>query len=464
MQRKLLALGVALALSTPAHAQSPEVATGPSLDRDPRLGPIGDVVELREEIKRMKQEYENRIRVLEERLQSVEASKATTPERAGQGVVAEAAPRTGTKTTSNAFNPAISLILDGKLAGLSKDPATYALPGFALGAETGPGDKGFRLGESELVMSANVDDKFYGQFTAALTAENTTEVEEAFFETLDLGKGFTVRGGRFLSGVGYLNSVHAHAWDFADQPLVYRAMLANQYKDDGAQLRWVAPTDLFMEFGAEVFRGGNFPAGGAAENGKGTHAVFARFGGDVGTDHAWRVGLSRLKAKSARRSTTHNSATDLFTGTSELTGVDFVWKWAPNGNPKERNLKLQAEYFTRDEDGTFDPASAGTPFAYRGKQKGWYAQTVYQFMPRWRVGLRLDKLTSDSVNTALAGSALDNQGHSPKRRSLMLDYSNSEFSRLRFQVNRDESRLNEKDTQLYLQYIMSLGAHGAHSF
>ena len=46
----------------------------------------------------------------------------------------------------------------------------------------------------------------------------------------------------------------------------------------------------------------------------------------------------------------------------------------------------------------------------------------------------------------------------------MLDYSNSEFSRLRFQVNRDESRLNEKDTQLYLQYIMSLGAHGAHGF
>lgn len=464
MKRKLLALSIALALSTPAYAQSPELA------------------ELREEIKRMKQEYENRIRVLEERLQSVEASKATTPERAGQGVVAEtatgpsldrgprlgpvgeAAPHAGATTTSNGFNPAISLILDGKLASLSKDPATYALPGFALGEETGPGDKGFRLGESELVMSANIDDKFYGQFTAALTAENTTEVEEAYFETLSLGNGFTVRGGRFFSGIGYLNSLHAHAWDFADQPLVYRAMLGNQYKDDGVQLRWVAPTDLFMEFGVEAFRGGNFPAGGAADNGKGTHTVFARIGGDVGTDHAWRAGISRLKAKSASRSTTHNSSTDLFTGTSELTGVDFVWKWAPNGNPKKRNLKIQAEYFTRDEDGTFDPASAGTPLAYRGKQKGWYAQTIYQFMPRWRIGLRFDKLTSDAVNAALAGTALDNQSHSPKRRSLMVDYSNSEFSRLRFQVNRDESRLNEKDTQLYLQYIMSLGAHGAHSF
>jgi hypothetical protein len=441
MSRTLLGLAVALALTTPAYAQSP------------------DLVELREEIKRMRQDYENRIRVLEERLQSVEASKAAAPP-AAEGTVAH----TGTKTTSNAFNPAISLILDGKFASLSKDPATYALPGFALGAETGPGDKGFRLGESELVMSANIDDKFYGQFTAALTAENTTEVEEAFIETLSLGNGFTVRGGRFFSGIGYLNSIHAHAWDFADQPLVYRALLGNQYKDDGAQLRWVAPTDLFLELGAEVFRGGNFPAGGAAENGKGTHALFARLGGDVGTDHAWRVGISRLTAKSARRATGDTNSPDRFTGTSELTGVDFVWKWAPNGNPKQRNFKFQTEYFTRDENGTFDPASAGTPFVYRGKQNGWYAQGIYQFMPRWRVGLRHDRLESDGVNAALAGSVLDNQGHKPTRASLMLDYSNSEFSRLRFQVNRDESRLNEKDTQLYLQYIMSLGAHGAHSF
>ena len=442
MSRTLLGLAVALALITPAYAQSP------------------DLVELREEIKRMKQDYENRIRLLEERLQNVESSKVAV-----QPVPTETATaRSGGKTTSNAFNPAISLILDGKFASLSKDPTTYALPGFARGAETGPGDKGFRLGESELVMSANVDDKFYGQFTAALTAENTTEVEEAYFETLSLGNGFTVRGGRFFSGIGYLNGLHAHAWDFADQPLVYRALLGNQYKDDGVQLRWVAPTDLFMEFGAEAFRGGNFPAGGAARNGKGTHTVFARIGGDVGTNHAWRAGISRLKAESANRATTNGSATDLFTGTGELTGVDFVWKWAPNGNPKQRNFKFQTEYFTRDENGTFDPASTGTPLAYHGKQNGWYAQGIYQFMPRWRVGLRHDKLESDGVNAALAGSVLDNQGHKPTRASLMLDYSNSEFSRLRLQINRDESRLNEKDTQLYLQYIMSLGAHGAHGF
>src|SRR3989344_9046013 len=247
-------------------------------------------------------EYEQRVRELEQRGKQLESG--TTPSTDSRN----------TQSASSAFNPAISLILDGKLSGFSRRPGTYVLPGFTLGEETGPGDEGLRLGESELGMSANIDDKFYGQFTAALTPENKTEIEEAYFETLALGNGFAVRGGRFLSSIGYLNPVHAHAWDFADQPLVYRALLGNQYKDDGAQLRWVAPTDLFMEFGAEAFRGGNFPAGGAARNGKGTNAVFARIGGDVGTDHAWRVGVSRLKAESANRATTNGSATALLTG------------------------------------------------------------------------------------------------------------------------------------------------------
>lgn len=375
-----------------------------------------------------------------------------------------AAGKAEARQTSNNFNPAISLILDGKLSGFSRDPATYALPGFALGEGVGPGDEGLRLGESELVMSSNIDDKFYGQFTAALTPENETEIEEAFIETLALGGGATIKAGRFFSHIGYLNPVHAHAWDFADQPLVYRAMLGNQYGDDGAQLRWVAPTDVFLELGAEIFRGDSFPAGGAANSGNGTRTVFAHIGGDIGADHAWRVGFSRLDADAVNRATGTVATPDLFTGNSTVTGVDLVWKWAPNGNPKQRNFKFQTEYFKRDENGAFDPASSGSPLPYNGKQTGWYAQTVYQFMPRWRVGLRQDRLHVDTANAALAGIVLDNTGHEPKRTSAMTDFSNSEFSRLRLQFNRDESRAMTKDNQWYLQYVMSLGAHGAHGF
>ena len=46
----------------------------------------------------------------------------------------------------------------------------------------------------------------------------------------------------------------------------------------------------------------------------------------------------------------------------------------------------------------------------------------------------------------------------------MLDYSPSELSRLRLQLARDRSMEGLSENQLTLQYIHSLGAHGAHKF
>jgi hypothetical protein len=365
--------------------------------------------------------------------------------------------------TDNKLNPAISLILDGRYAAFSQDPATYGIAGFSLAGETGELTEGLHIGESELTLGANVDDLFYGQFTAAY--HEAVEIEEAYVETLSLGGGATLRGGRFRSGIGYSNPQHAHAWDFVDQALPFRALIgAHGLIDDGVQLRWVAPTDLFIELGGELLRGEGFPAGGAARDGKGSRALFARVGGDVGASHAWRVGVSRLTADAVDRESGDEAAPDLFAGDVTLSILDFVWKWAPNGNAKERNLKFQAEYFKREETGEYDLGSAGAPAAFDGEQRGWYAQTVYQFMPRWRAGVRYAIADAGEVDPAFAGTVLDAAGHKPKATSVMLDYSHTEFSRLRLQFTRDESRAAETDNQVTLQYTMSLGPHGAHAF
>lgn len=383
---------------------------------------------------------------------SIALAAASFPLIAAHDAYAETATLTN---LSNAFNPAMSLILDGTYAGLSRDPEGYAIAGFALGEESGPGEKGFSLGESELAISANIDDRFFGNANIALTPEGEVEVEQAYFQTLSLGTGLTLRAGRFFSGIGYLNEHHAHAWDFADQPLVYRAMLGDQLRDDGVQARWVAPTELFVELGAEIFRGDSFPAGGAAISGAGTRSVFAHVGGDVGASHSWRAGVSYLMANAEERESEEGA--NVFTGDSDLAVIDFVWKWAPQGNSRNTHLKVQAELFLRNEDGVFNGVE------YSGDQRGAYAQLVYQFMPAWRVGVRYDRLMADAVPATLAGTVLDDQGHDPTRTSLMVDYSHSEFSRLRLQYNRDESR-PVVDDQWFVQYVMSIGAHGAHLF
>jgi hypothetical protein len=370
---------------------------------------------------------------------------------------------------ANEFNPAMSLILDGKFADYQLDPEAYSLPGFAPGPEAHPAEAGLSVQHTELVLSANVDDLFYGSVTAAIAShEGATEVEmeEAFVETLGLGNGLTVKVGRFLSGLGYLNSQHAHAWDFADAPLVYRGLFGNQLGDDGVQLRWVAPTDIYLQLGAEVLRGEGFPGGGT-EHGRDARTLFVKLGGDVGVSHSWQLGLSRWRADVGGRVTVDEATGDetTFAGTSAVNAVDLVWKWAPAGNVRERNLKLQMEYLQRDEDGDVTYSAAGST-TYRGKQHGGYAQAVYQFHPQWRAGVRYDRLGSDNTGsdaTVLAAANLADADYTPKRTSVMVDYSRSEFSRLRLQLNRDEST-GEADRHIYLQYVMSLGAHGAHSF
>jgi len=373
------------------------------------------------------------------------------------------------QVSGNAFNPAISLILDGHYASYSRDPATYRVPGFLLDAEAGLPNEGLSLDETELAVSANVDDKYYGFLTASLQqteADTQVELEEAYFETLALPKGLKVKAGRFLSDIGYLNPIHAHAWDFNDAPLAYTAMLNTAYKDTGVQLRWVVPSTLLVEIGGEILRGDSFPAAnGAASDGTGASALFVHVGGDVGTGNSWRAGVSHLATDANDRTSVFGASSVAFTGTSDVTLADFVWKWAKNGNPRDRSYVVQAEYLHRNEDGDITVSGlvpADETGAYSGTQSGFYVQGVYQFRPRWRVGARYDQLDAQNDVGVSAPTPLT-ADHTPSRFSAMADFSNSEFSRLRLQLNRDRSR-PETDDQIVFQYLMSLGAHGAHRF
>jgi hypothetical protein len=464
-----------------------------------------DLAQMREEIRQMKQDYEARIRALETRLETTQtqatqtqanqtqtAQTQTSPAPASWQVGAAPAsapplpapplPATASASGVGTFNPEISLILGGTYANLSQDPNQYRIQGFVPGGEDiGPGKRGLSLGESELTFRANVDPSFAGQLTFSLSPQNTVSVEEAFFETKGLSNGFNLKGGRFLSSIGYLNSQHAHAWDFVDAPLAYQAFFGGQYKDDGAQIKWIAPTDRFIELGLEAGNGKAFPGNDRNKNGIGSTALFAHVGDDIGESASWRAGLSFLHTGATARTyqdvdSTQTGVTNAISGNANTVIVDGVYKWAPNGNSTQTNFKLQGEYFRRKEDGTLTydtlAQSLGTRAgAYATAQSGWYMQGVYQFMPMWRAGLRYDRLNSGTpeigvVNSGALSSA-DFQRMAPwnpSRTSVMFDYSSSEFSRFRMQLARDQSRPGIVDNQIFLQYIMSLGAHGAHTF
>ncbi|MBV6416952.1 MAG: hypothetical protein CMLOHMNK_01570 [Steroidobacteraceae bacterium] len=435
-----------------------------------------DAAGLRAELDALKADYATRIGALEARIAQLEAAASNARQPAP---AASAPPADATRSAATAFNPAISLIIGGSYTATSRNPDDWRLAGFMpAGGETGPGDRSFNLGESELTLAANVDPYFSATMTAAISGENEIEVEEAFFRTLALPAGFSAKGGRFFSAFGYLNEVHAHAWDFVDQPLVYQAFFGNQMAQDGLQVKWLAPTDLFLEFGAEAGNGDAFPATHRQRNGVNATALFAHVGGDLGVATSWRAGAAWLDQRATDRAyddidALGNPVIDAFSGTARTWIFDAVLKWTP-GDATRRQLKLQGEYMRRSERGAlaYDVDALDLAGGYRSEQSGWYLQGVYQFNPRWRAGLRYDALDSGASFIGLVDDGTLPVGAFPRLRvadpdrvSLMLDWNPSEFTRLRVQVSRDEARADgDPDRQLKLQYLHGIGAHGAHKY
>jgi hypothetical protein len=454
-----IALAVFFALSSSDRAEADE-----------------DLAELRHQLEELRQEYEGRLQALEARLEAAEATARQAKSRAvkAERAVAETAPVPAAPAPSRAgraFNPAISLILQGRYAAFPGDEGQRELPGLLIGEETGIGPDGFSVGESELDLSANIDDKLYGFFDVAfdqVDGESEVEIEEAYIQTLALPMGFNLKGGMFLSAIGYQNSLHSHAWDFVDAPLAYEGFLGPHFLDPGIQLTWLAPTDLFLELGGEMFRGDSFPAAGAAHDGRGAASVFAKVGGDVGVSNSWKAGVGYLMADPRDRETHQNDGSVLsFTGDSDLLVTDFLWKWASDGNFRDRYFILQTEYLYRHEEGELVLLDLPEviPGRYRGHQHGFYTQGVFQFIPRWRLGLRYGRLFSDNrVSGGLSPTLVGEDDASPWRVSAMLDFSNSEFSRFRLQYNREGGRGFDDRDFVFLQYIGSLGSHGAHRY
>jgi hypothetical protein len=421
-----------------------------------------EVVELRQMIIEMRDDYERRIGELETRLDNAERAARGASRKAGEAIeLAEetAIGQSAGSSAPNTFNPAIGTILTGQYADVGTGWDT--IPGFQPGGEIGTGGSGFALGEAEINMKASIDAKYFGNLTFALHEEDGAaelELEEAWMQTTDLPAGLSLTGGRFFSETGYINDFHFHADDFVDRPLPYQAFLGGRYAVDGLQARWLAPTALLFELGTELNWGGNFPATANDETSPGAWTLFTKVGGDIGDSNSWQLGLSHINADVVNRAGGEDdmAAPGIFTGDSDLTVFDVVWKWAPRGNPTINNFKIQAEYFRRDEEGIFDN------IPYDGEQTGWYVQGLWQFARLWRVGLRHDVVDADN-GSSLDGTDLETPGRSSRRTSAMLDWSPSEFSRLRLQYT-DDRVLPQSDNQWYLQYIMSIGAHGAHQF
>ncbi|QQX79678.1 hypothetical protein JK628_19515 [Shewanella sp. KX20019] len=368
---------------------------------------------------------------------------------------------------SSLTNPAISAVLDGYYQSAERPMSERV--------------EGFGLGHTEVAMSANIDDMFYGKLTAVIEmhdGETELGLEEAFIQTLAMPYGLSMRAGRFLSDIGYLNNQHVHTDAFSDRPAAYRAFLGSHYFDDGVRLSYVAPTDLYWTMGVEAFKGDNMRA--ADEHNErdfkstGVYTAFTKIGGDAGINGSWQAGLSYLRNENGRMTAEEHAAVldepeHEHSHSAQYTGentyvADFVYKWAPNGNYKYQHLTLSGEFFRVTD---FKPLEEvheeHDAHGDEGKdyQDGWYLSGVYQLSPHWSAGLRYGQVDTQLMHD----DHFDPQ--KLKETEVSLAWHQSHFSTVRLQyTNQQGTNFDgiEDDNVITLQYVMTLGAHGAHQF
>ena len=174
------------------------------------LAQDSDLDLLRSELAELRSDYDARIADLEHRLALAEQNQQQASLLTQSSVPA-------VNIGSPSSNPGIGVIFTGSAWNYSANPDGYVVQGFPYGGEAGPISEGLALGETELIMNANVDDKFTAWLTMALAVEDgeaVVEIEEAWVEATALPAGLGAKFGRFFSSIGYLNSKHTHAWDF----------------------------------------------------------------------------------------------------------------------------------------------------------------------------------------------------------------------------------------------------------
>ncbi len=138
----------------------------------------------------------------------------------------------GAAAAQSAFNPQISVILDGGFYSDSVHGEAFEIieeaAGFGGGhhheddhAHGGHGlERGFNIRELEIGIQATVDPYFDAFAMLTLDNDGGMELEEAYATTRALPAGLQLKFGKFLSDIGYINRQHPHQWHFTDRPLV----------------------------------------------------------------------------------------------------------------------------------------------------------------------------------------------------------------------------------------------------
>ena len=457
----LIALGVLSAGPVTAQTAVPQ----------PSPQAPASAAELREELQRLRQEFESirdaygaRLAALESRLGQQTGAAATPPAIAGQApaampapvpplpaepasVVVQAQPPPGQAQppevavpagAAGAGGPAGALPVYGNANAMSKifNPDIAVIGNFvgAAGRNTIDPRPALQLEEAELSLQAVVDPYARADFFLAASPEGL-EVEEGFVTFPTLPGGLLAKVGKLKAQFGKANTLHSHVMPWVDQPIVIRNLLGGDegLNDSGISVsRLILNPVMFLEATGEIYQGQNDLF---ASHSRSDLTYVGRLRGYRDVTEGTNIDLGTSFAYG------HNDAGD--DTTTRVVGIDATVRYRPLRRAIYRRFIGRTELlWSRRGETTGDVGSFGT-----------YGSAEYQFARRWFAGARYDW-----SERAYDSSLVD------KGPSLLLTYWPSEFSQIRGQYRRTRYAEGVNSNELLFQFLFSIGAHGAHAF
>jgi len=338
----------------------------------------------------------------------------------------------------SAFLPGIAII--GNMSGVSRNISneryrTYTVPGFIdQPQEELPFNekRGFNLNYAELELFSTVG-PYLDVFSAFHIAKDGIEIGELYGTSRTMPYGLRLKGGKFKSEFGRINSKHQHAWEFSSIPLVFESFFGQEgLNDEGVQLQWVAPTDIYLMAGIEAMQGSNEYSFGDTD-GVNQMVAYLKTAVDLTDMTTLLGGVTYIEGKNSF-------------GNTKIYGADLTFR---SSLDSYSSLKWQTELLYREK-----PLESGNI----ADQAGLYSELVYNYNQNWSGGIRYDTLFK---NIPEAPETLD-------RYTAMLMYKPFEFTKLRLQYTYDKSKYfagEQKNMQeILLDLTFEAGAHGAHAF
>jgi len=406
---------------------------------------------------------EDRLKALEERVRALEAAlvslkgelkaartqeeaeptggaRPTSPAIAATADPVPAAAQGGTQTqlpvyggasgAAKALNPDISVIGDF-LGTVGRDRVRSA--GFA--SPLGP-VRPLELHESEAAFQAIIDPYARGDFFISF-GESGVNLEEGYLTFTALPGGFVTKVGKMRAAFGKVNTIHNHALEWVDRPMVTDNLVGGEdgISDAGLSVSRIlpAPKGIFLEAAGQVYRGDSGEVFTASRRGDVSYVAHLRGYRDLSESTNLDLGFSYARG--------HNDVGPDFL--TQLYGMDATLRWKPLRRAIYHSFLARTElvWSRRDQ------------LPVMQKAFGFYTSAEYRLNRRWTVGGRYDR-TGRPRQAELTDNGF----------SALLTYWPSEFSQVRGQYRFARYAEGRDANELRFQFLFVLGAHGAHPF